>query len=402
MRRRSYFLSGIFFLLVILFIANAIYVAADRPWRPPATGPMADDTEWVGGIHMHSRCSDGSGTVESMAKAAADVGLDYIIITDHNNVKALPEAGYHHGVLVVVGEERSMDRGHMVILGAPEVEGRGADSVAAAVARKGGMSIIAHPFGRRSWHGDVPESATGYEIINADSEWRDDSILKLLSSLAALPVLPDASWSRLASRHDKNLAVLDSISLVREIIPIGALDAHAAIELIGESLIPFPSYKSMFSLVRTHVLLEEPPTGDAEHDTEVLLRQIVRGRLFIAYDAFGDSRGFRFEVGQVDEISLSSIYPSPGSVSVDVPLPGPTRIRIFKDGVLWKEGPGPKLSTAAPPGVFRAEVYQERRFLRPWIFSSIERIDEWDDERAAGKPGDGESSHLTEVHSGGE
>jgi hypothetical protein len=239
------------------------------------------------------------------------------------------------------------------------------------------MCVVAHPSGRRSWKGPVPEAASGFEIINADTEWRDDSVLKLLSSFVALPVLPKAAWSRLASRPEKNLSVLDSISLEREIIPIGAVDAHAGLEFIGESLIPFPSYKSMFSLVRTHVLLDEPPTGDMAYDTEMLLRQIARGRLFIAYDALGESRGFRFEARKASprEIVHLSFVRSPYKVSVKVPLPGPTRIRIFRDGVLWKEGPGPEMSEFAPPGVYRAEVYQERRFLRPWIYSSVERIE---------------------------
>ncbi len=35
-------------------------------------------------IHSHSNWSDGSNTIEDMAKAAADKGLEYLVISDHS------------------------------------------------------------------------------------------------------------------------------------------------------------------------------------------------------------------------------------------------------------------------------------------------------------------------------
>ena len=39
---------------------------------------------YAGNIHIHSSYSDGSGSIEEIAKAAAKAGLDYIVITDHS------------------------------------------------------------------------------------------------------------------------------------------------------------------------------------------------------------------------------------------------------------------------------------------------------------------------------
>ncbi len=49
--------------------------------------------EYVGSIHMHSTFSDGSGEVPDIANFANEVGLDFIILTDHNTLRALEE-GY--------------------------------------------------------------------------------------------------------------------------------------------------------------------------------------------------------------------------------------------------------------------------------------------------------------------
>ena len=100
------------------------------------------------------------------------------------------------------------------------------------------------------------------EIVNADTEWRDESILALLSSLFALPVLPQASWNRMVDRPSRNLALFDRINRERPLFLIGSLDAHAAIPLVGDLLLPFPSYRSLFRGIRTHILLESPPTGE--------------------------------------------------------------------------------------------------------------------------------------------
>ena len=51
--------------------------------------------EYVGSIHMHSIFSDGSGEVPQIAKYANELGLDFIILTDHNTLRALEE-GYEN------------------------------------------------------------------------------------------------------------------------------------------------------------------------------------------------------------------------------------------------------------------------------------------------------------------
>ena len=62
--------------------------------------------EYVGAIHMHSVFSDGSGEVKDIARSADESGLDYIILTDHNTLRALKEGfeGWYNNTLLLVSE----------------------------------------------------------------------------------------------------------------------------------------------------------------------------------------------------------------------------------------------------------------------------------------------------------
>ena len=53
---------------------------------------------------FHTQYSDGKKLHDEIAQEAARAGLDAIIGTDHN-VRAFGMEGYHHGVLVLTGEE---------------------------------------------------------------------------------------------------------------------------------------------------------------------------------------------------------------------------------------------------------------------------------------------------------
>ena len=63
--------------------------------------------EYVGAIHMHSKFSDGSGDADRIAEIASEVGLDFIILTDHNTLRALHEnyEQWYKNTLMLVGCE---------------------------------------------------------------------------------------------------------------------------------------------------------------------------------------------------------------------------------------------------------------------------------------------------------
>jgi DNA polymerase (family 10) len=76
-----------------------VYAALDLPLFPPELREARREFQWAeegelpqlveldalrGDLHMHTTASDGKATLEEMAQAAIERGLDYIAITDHS------------------------------------------------------------------------------------------------------------------------------------------------------------------------------------------------------------------------------------------------------------------------------------------------------------------------------
>ena len=84
-----------------------------RPRAPPASTVR-------GAFHIHSDRSDGSGSVDAIAAAAARAGLQFIILTDHGDGTRAPDApAYRSGVLTIDGVELNTTSGHYAAIGLP-------------------------------------------------------------------------------------------------------------------------------------------------------------------------------------------------------------------------------------------------------------------------------------------
>ena len=77
--------------------------------------------EYVGAIHIHSTYSDGTGEIPDIARAASEVGLDFIMLSDHNSLKAKKDGweGWRDDVMVLIGYEINDrdDRNHYLACG---------------------------------------------------------------------------------------------------------------------------------------------------------------------------------------------------------------------------------------------------------------------------------------------
>ena len=103
-----------------------------------------------GAMHVHTRQSDGGGTPEQVAAAAAKAELRFVVLSDHGDGTRTPRPPrYYSGVLVVDGVEISADGGgHVVAPGLPKTPyplGGEARDIVEDIARIGAMSVVAHP-----------------------------------------------------------------------------------------------------------------------------------------------------------------------------------------------------------------------------------------------------------------
>ncbi|MEN6595952.1 MAG: CehA/McbA family metallohydrolase [Clostridiaceae bacterium] len=71
---------------------------------------------FCGDTHVHTLASDGVFSMDTLAELAKNEGLDFLFITDHNNVSAPP---IYEGVTVLPGVEWTHYQGHAGFLGSP-------------------------------------------------------------------------------------------------------------------------------------------------------------------------------------------------------------------------------------------------------------------------------------------
>jgi hypothetical protein len=157
---------------------------------PRARGPLARGSAWYsGGLHLHTLHSDGKETTRDVARRAREAGLQFVVITDHNNTTHQLDAIDGDGLLRIVGEEVTTPAGHANVWGlhgwreaidfrVSAGDPRIADLVKSARAR-GALFSINHPrlgCGGCSWDHEVVEGIEGMEIANGGDAERAASI----------------------------------------------------------------------------------------------------------------------------------------------------------------------------------------------------------------------------------
>jgi PHP domain len=332
-------------------------------------------------VHLHSTYSDGTGTVPEIMRAARRAEVDVVILTDHDNLKAKHsgEEGWHDDVLLLVGEEISPKGGnHYLAFGPPEHilrRGRTPAQICQAVRDAGGFGFAAHPWSegsKRFRRAGMPfedlDSADGVELWSfaTDSAERLASIRAVLAFLAS-PV------KRLEDPPEHNLREWDRMCAKRRVPAIGGLDAHQFGKRIGPFVpIRLMKYERSFRILRTHVLCDEPPSGELEHDRDQVYAALREGRSYISLDALAPARGFHFHAeGPEGEIPMGAEAPA-GRYSLHVLAPTPAKLRLLKDGqeVASREAPA-LVHEVDEPGVFRVEARLARDGReRLWILSN--------------------------------
>jgi hypothetical protein len=357
---------------------------------------MSDQTpnskfEILGNFHMHTHYSDGVGTHQDLAMAAAQAGLDAIIVTDHNVWVPGKEGWYAHPetgkeVLLLMGEEvhdeeRSPQVNHYLCLG---VDGEVCQYASRpqelidAVRQHGGIGFIAHPIERAAPLFDEPEipwvdwDVTGFigiELWNYMSEFKS-----LLSTKPAAVFAAFFPSLLITGPYPETLTLWNN--LLRngaKVVAIGGADAHANVYRLGPLERPVFPYEYLFRAVNTHLLLDAPLSRDLASARAQVLDALQAGHAFVAYDLAGDSRGFRFTAtGCRESVMMGDKIHLDGPVTLHVTSPLPADLRLLKDGRQILRMRGQELTHVThEAGTFRVEAYRRYRIKpRGWVFSN--------------------------------
>lgn len=347
----------------------------------------------IGAFHVHTNRSDGSGTPDDVAAAAARAGLAFVIFTDHGDGTRPPDAPqYRSGVLCLDGVEISTSDGHYIAIGMPQAPyplgGEGRD-VVDDVRRLGGFGVVAHPDSAKPtlrWY-EWTAPFDGIEWLNADSEWRDETRQRLRRALVDYPLRPVETLGSLLDRPDQTFARWDALSQRRRVVALAGADAHARVgrqenEASGYRsgwFVRIPSYTVSFRTFALRVTLARPLSGNAASDAAQLVAAIKSGHVFSAIDAVATPAALDFSAaGQSGSATEGDQLVSGGgavtfSARVNAPTGGTVVLR--KDGALLTQHPVPALKYASDgsEGAYRIEVYLSNSPGQPpvpWIVSN--------------------------------
>lgn len=345
--------------------------------------------EYIGALHIHSVFSDGSGEVHEIVEAAQECELDFIVLTDHNTLRALKEGfeKWYGKTLLLVGCELNdkQNLNHLLALGINETFSTRipAAEYTKKVKESGGVGIIAHPFEKRSsfkehppypWNEWSSEDFHGIEIWNHMSEWMEglneqNKINYFLHPLKSI-----------VGPTKETLEKWDELNLKRKVVGIGGVDAHAhKVNLLGFFELEVFPYKVLFKSIRTHVLLNDS-LSQAQESNDVSLGKIKiynaikDGNCFVSNYYHGDAKGFRFYAKVNDEIySMGSSIDLSDEIELTVEVPEKEAIvKIIGNGKEVFSGKSSKvIFSPKEKGVYRAEVYINDN---AWIFSNHIRI----------------------------
>lgn len=316
---------------------------------------------YAGAIHIHSKFSDGTGDIKKISKAAKKAGLNWIIITDHNNFDI--EEGFYNGVCVIKGEEISPGTSnHYLALGINELimpENNPQININ-KVKEAGGFGFAAHPdesINRKNKYNPIKWTdktiiPDGIEIWNWFSDWADNYNETNIFTIAY-------SWffrkKLIKGPKKETLIWWDELNKnLKQIVPaIGGVDAHAL--LIKKYIIPVKvfSYEYSFKTLTNLLQLSEKMPDDFKSQKELILNSLKSGKNILI------DRNICKDYPTI-EITKSNEF--------NIKLPVKAEINIIANGEKIYCINTKKYSFLMNPSVkYRIEVFYKNR---PWIFTN--------------------------------
>lgn len=339
---------------------------------------MNEIYEIVGVIHVHSTYSDGTWDIDRIARTADEVGLDFILFSDHFTLKPKKDGveGLYGNTLALAGYETSdfRDRNHYLIFQLDDVvPGIYAEEYVMETARRNGIGIIAHPMEKRDSLEDYPpypwtaweaDRYIGIEIWNQLSEWMEgltskNKIFRFIHPLKTTVAPPT-----------ELLEKWDDAAQSRRVVGIAGIDAHSFIvKFLKLFKVRIFHYKVTFKSLRNHILLPQPfPRSEFKRAESLIYEGIREARLFFSNARFGDARGFRFNaVSEGQSVTMGGALKGPAAV-FEVESPLDCEISLIHNGNRVASSASRHLEyRTSTPGVYRVEA---KRRGRVWVFTN--------------------------------
>lgn len=142
----------------------------------PSVGLLVTVTTIRIDLHVHSEDSyDGHEPIDLILEHAVDIGLDAVVITDHDvmdeSLRAA-ELAPEYGLVGIPGVEVSTAHGHLLAIGVEEMPPHRApfEETVEWIRDRGGVAVVPHPF-QRSRHGVRRRYVTDCDAVEVFNAW---------------------------------------------------------------------------------------------------------------------------------------------------------------------------------------------------------------------------------------
>lgn len=294
--RHTYFWT----VFIWIFIVELYSVLPPKPVSQREMTNIASKNYVQGAIHVHSKFSDGGGTPDEIARAAEQAGLDFVVLTDHNNYEGRKkgfEKTYGQTDLFVE-MEASTPVGHAVsFFSGSELKSADNQAIVQATYKQflktasypGLFLSIAHPSNIKNPWARLDEFAEGLEVVNFDSSWQrqvSDSPLDFVLTLSLYLFNQYLSAVRFFETYSKDFIAWDEMtSRGPGHFAYLAHDTHSKVKLNNERALSWPGYLQTFKLASNILFLKGPKATDFESRKKQFYSSLREGRSAIFYQA---------------------------------------------------------------------------------------------------------------------
>lgn len=387
--------SFVLFLLGAFYIATGVFFSRVSFESALPLEPFTTDREFYdysGVLNVHSKKSNGSGSVQDIITSAAAADLDFIIFNEKNPIDQQQPPPIKYGNLnVIYGSELNYRNSRVLhFLGEKSPVFTSHSEVQIYISNfleTGGDGVMAlsHPNkpGYEWSQSTAPDFLTGIEVLNLREVWRkawEKKKLSFLSGVVFYPFNSNLFFLDIFSDEALSTTIWDEWSQRKPLSGYVGSDATSKLRISKRFSLNFPSYKSIFKMAQNHVLLREELVGIGDH--KILVEALKNGNSYFSIDIFGDPSGFVFFASSTnnksilmgEQIQLDSLK----SLNVSLPrIEDDLEIDLYRNGQVIKTFNKGFSYKVQQVGVYRVVVKRDPFFplLRdqkwiPWIFSN--------------------------------
>lgn len=339
-----------FFIVFLLLHYASCTLVIRTPFIPPKN---KKPNLYRGVYHVHSEFShDSKVGLPYIVETAKKAGLDFVVVTDHNNMNAKKayQARSNEDPLLIFGTEISTwYDGHLGVIGAenPPFNLEHIKEIVEIVHEQGGYVIPAHPYSRKKpwkkW--DIPYD--GIEVFCFSDFFYELPTHQLIFKAFFLPS-NEFLKSVLAVKPENMKRWDEELTGGKKISGFGAVDAHIKFRL--GNFIP-ENYLLSFQSVTMYVVSEDK-------SEKKIVENLIKGNSFIAFEIWG----------LANEFSFAAIKDNASYGQIVVKSPKSAQIKLIHNGTVVAENQGEALNYAVKEaGYYRSEVYLEDKL---WIISN--------------------------------